>query len=181
MSERNRPVPEREFLIGLFPDAAVQAAIKAHCAEWWWPVGHYFPPGHRLHLTLHCLEDRGRPVEDLLREALAEVPRQPLELTLESSCTWSNDISVVQPAAHEGLHALHEDIARAVRRIGLATGAASGRSWNPHITIARRSERAAGPGCLAPIRWKVREFRLIRSHRGNFFYHEPLASYPLQR
>ncbi|MET3443478.1 2'-5' RNA ligase [Variovorax paradoxus] len=178
MGEQTLPLAAREFLIGLFPDAAIQAAIKAHCAEWWWPVGHYFPPGHRLHLTLHCVEDRGCAIEDLLREALAEVPGRPLELTLDSSCTWRNDISVVRPAEHEGLRALHDDIVRAVRRTGLAVPA---RGWTPHVTIARQTERAARPPCLAPIHWKVREFKLIRSHRGNFFYHEPLASYPMQR
>ncbi|RST52110.1 RNA 2',3'-cyclic phosphodiesterase [Variovorax sp. DXTD-1] len=166
------------FLIGLFPDVAVQAAIKAHCAEWWWPVGHYFPPGHRLHLTLHCVEDRGHTLEALLREALAEVPTRPLELTLDSSCTWRNDVSVVQPAEHESLRALHDDIVRAVRRTGLAVPA---KNWTPHVTIARQTERAARPMRLAPIHWKVRDFKLIRSHRGNFFHHELLASYPMRR
>ncbi|MGJ3700461.1 2'-5' RNA ligase family protein [Variovorax sp. AFSI2.2] len=178
MNEQSWPLREREFLIALFPDAAVQAAIKAHCAEWWWPVGHYFPPGHRLHLTLLCLEDRGRAVEQLLREALAEVPRRPLELTLDSSCTWRNDVSVVQPAENECLRALRNDIVRTLHRMGLA---ASAKDWTPHVTIARQTERAARPLCLAPIRWKVREFKLIRSHRGNFFHHEPLATYPMLR
>lgn len=179
MGERTTPpLAAQAFLIGLFPDVAVQAAIKAHCAEWWWPVGHYFPPGHRLHLTLHCVEDRGHALEALLREALAEVPTRPLELTLDSSCTWCNDISVVQPAEDESLRALHDDIVRAVRRTGLAIPA---KNWTPHVTIARQTERAARPMRLAPIHWKVQDFRLIRSHRGNFFHHELLASYPMQR
>ncbi|MDQ0569628.1 2'-5' RNA ligase [Variovorax paradoxus] len=181
MDERTQALAARALVIGLFPDAAVQAAIKAHCAEWWWPRGHYFPPGHRLHLTLHRVEDRGHAIEELLRHALAEVPMRPLELTLDSSCTWRNDISVVQPAEHEGLRALHDDIVRAVRNTGLARPAASTAGWTPHITIARQTERAARPPCLPPIRWRVREFRLIRSHRGNFFYHELLARYPMQR
>jgi 2'-5' RNA ligase len=163
------------LLIALFPDATVQAAIQAHRADWWWPRGHRCPPAHRLHLTLLCLDAQDDAIEARLREALAKVPMHPFELALDTSCTWRNDVSVVQPAEHPGLRGLHDEVLRAAREAGLALPPSG---WVPHITIARQSEGAARPPRLAPIGWKVREFRLVRSHRGPVFRHELLARYP---
>lgn len=167
------------LLIALFPDPPVQAAIDAHRAQWLWPRGHYLPRLHRLHLTLLDLveeEVQDSTTTERLRDALSQVRMQPFDLALDSSRTWTNNISVVQPAEHEALRALHEGVLRAVRCIGLA---ATHPAWNPHVTIARDSERAARPPSLAPIRWRVRQFRLVRSHRTAPYAHEPLAAYPL--
>ncbi|WP_280816261.1 2'-5' RNA ligase family protein [Variovorax sp. TBS-050B] len=157
----------------------MQAAIQAHRAQWLWPRGHYLPRLDRLHLTLLDLveKEEDSTAEERLREALANTPTQhSFELALNTSRTWNNDVSVVQPAEHEALHALHEGILRAVRSIGLM---AARPAWNPHVTIARESAHAARPPTLAPIRWQVREFRLVRSHRAPPYLHEPLAAYPL--
>lgn len=165
---------KRRLLIGLFPDPGVQAEIKAHRNNWWWPSHSTFPPVQRLHLTLQYLNDLGAAAEQRLRDALADVSMPPLELTLDRSCTWGNDISVVQPAEHEGLRTLHHDLARALLRAGFVPRV---RNWTPHVTIARDTEHAACP-LLPPIRWKAQEFRLVRSHFTRPFRHELLASYP---
>ncbi|MGJ7498825.1 2'-5' RNA ligase family protein [Variovorax sp. ZT5P49] len=167
----------RKLLIGLFPASEVQAEIEAHRKDWWWPRDCSFPPEERLHLTLQYLDDQQGYAEQRLRAALAEVSMQPLQLTLDRSCTWSNDASVVQPSEHEGLRCLQHDISRALLRAGFPLRVGI-RGWTPHVTIARKAEHAAAPS-LKPIRWTATEFRLVRSHFTYPFHHEPLVSYPL--
>ncbi|MET3182072.1 2'-5' RNA ligase family protein [Variovorax sp. NFACC27] len=168
----------RKLLIGLFPASEVQAEIAAHRKNWWWPRGCSFPPEERLHLTLQYLDDQHGDAEQRLRHALAEVSVRALELTLDSSCTWTNDVSVVQPSEHEKLRHLQRDISRALLRAGLSLRVPI-RGWTPHITIARNAEHAARPTRLNPIRWTATEFRLVRSHFTSPFRHELLGSYPL--
>ncbi|SCX46042.1 RNA 2',3'-cyclic phosphodiesterase [Variovorax sp. EL159] len=170
---RNGQVRNR-LLIGLFPDEAVRTEIKAHRDDWLWPRSSRFPPEDRWHLTLEYLHDQDEFAERRLRAALAQVSLPTLELTLDHSCTWNNDVSVVQPADHQGLRALQAHIEHAVHRAGFRSLI---RGWNPHVTIARDAEHAACP-TLSPIRWNVREFRLVRSHFTRPFRHELLASYP---
>jgi len=172
MTERNR------LLVGLFPTMQVQAEIEAHRKGWWWPKDCSFPPEERLHLTLQYLDDQQGDAERRLRTALSEVSARPLQLTLDRSCTWSNDVSVVQPSEHEGLRRLQRDISCALLQAGFSLQV-RGRKWNPHLTIARDAERAARPMSLKPIRWTATEFRLVRSHFTHPFRHEALGSYPL--
>ncbi|SDX86924.1 2'-5' RNA ligase [Variovorax sp. YR634] len=176
---KKRPMAEsNKLLVGLFPAREVQAEIEAHRKNWWWPRGCSFPPVDRLHLTLQYLPDQQGNAEQRLRAALAEVSMQPLQLTLDRSCTWSNDASVVQPSEHEDLRRLQYDISRALVRAGFSLDVHV-RGWTPHVTIARDAERAARPTSLKPIRWTATEFRLVRSHFTYPFRHEPLGSYPL--
>lgn len=167
------PASKSHLLIALFPDAAVQAAIEAHRKGWLWPEGHYFPRNDRMHLTLHCLADQTSPVEQRLREVLAQIPVQPMELVLDSSRTWDH-IAVVQPAEHAGLRALQQHIGHAVRQLGIPTDR---RRFTPHITIAREAASAAYPMRMPPIIWRATKFLLIRSFTKPFFKHEVLASY----
>ncbi|WP_341890309.1 2'-5' RNA ligase family protein [Variovorax sp. YR752] len=165
----------RQLLIGLFPTAKVRAEIVAHRKDWWWPRGCTLSVAERLHLTLCCLPDHHGEAEQRLRDTLARVPMPLLELTLDSSGTWPNDISVVRPAAHDGLREFHNALTDALRQAGFISYAGG---WTPHVTIARKSERAACPAQLPPIHWTAREFRLVRSHRTPPFRHELLDAYP---
>lgn len=169
------PREQPHLLIALFPDGGVRRAIERHRDDWLWPAGHRFPPGAHLHLTLHCLPDL--PLEDTmhLRDALSRVRMERLDLVLDSSCTWKNDISVVLPAEHEKLRALRSDIAGALRRAGFETDRK--KTWTPHVTIARKTAGAARPPHLAPIRWISTDFVLVRTHPAPRAWHEVLASY----
>jgi 2'-5' RNA ligase len=166
----------RQLLIGLFPTREVQVDIETHRKDWLWPRGCSFPPQERLHLTLQYLDDQREDAEQRLRAALADVSMQPLELTLDRSCTWSNNVSVMQLSEHEGLRRLQRDITHVLLRAGFPLLV---HVWTPHITIARHSEHAAGPTLRTPIRWTATEFRLVRSHFTSPFRHELLGSYPL--
>jgi 2'-5' RNA ligase len=172
MSEFNK------LLVGLFPSRQVRAEIQAHRKDWLWPKGCSFPPEERLHLTLQYLDDQQDDAEWRMRAALAEVSMQPLQLTLDRSCTWSNDVSVIQPSEHEGLRHLQRDISHALARVGFSLQVRE-RAWTPHVTIARNAERAARPTSLQPICWTATKFWLVRSHLTHPFNHEPLGTYPL--
>lgn len=169
------PEAERHLLIALFPDRGVQLAIEKHREDWLWPKGHRFPSSARLHLTLNSLPDTSDE-ESLacLRTALAEVRMEPLQLTLASSCTWKNDISVVLLDEHDKLRALRSDIAHAVKHAGYETRRAE---WTPHITIARHARGAARPPSLDPVLWTSTHFALVRSHPWPYVRHEVLTSY----
>lgn len=164
----------KHLLIALFPDRSVQSGIERQRKDWLWPRGSHRPPGPRLHLTLHCFEDQNHAVEMRLRNALEEVSMQPLDLVLSSSCTWRNDVSVIQPTEHEGLRALRRDIVFAVQRAGIKVRAPK---FTPHVTIARHAEGAARPPHPAPIRWTAQSFALVRSYMAPWVRHEVLGIY----
>ncbi|QSI30387.1 RNA 2',3'-cyclic phosphodiesterase [Variovorax sp. RKNM96] len=164
---------KQHLLIALFPERDVQAAIEKHREDWLWPKGHYFPPSPRMHLTLHCFADQNSAVEKRLREELARVPMQVMNLVLNSSRTWRK-IAVAQSAEHKDLRALHANIGRAMQKAGIATRRSS---FTPHITIARQAEGAAYPMSLPPIPWRVRKFLLVRSFTSHPVEHQVLATY----
>lgn len=173
-------IPSRhtKLLVGLFPSRNVQIAIGRYRQQWWWPRGREFPPLDRLHLTLGYVEDHEEAHSaKRLIEALSHVRMQRLELLLDQAGTWRNDVSVIQPAPHAGLRELRESVWRAIRQARFVDQVRIA-GWKPHITIARKSERAACP-VLSPIRWSVDEVRVVRSHFGkdkSLFRHERLAS-----
>jgi 2'-5' RNA ligase len=168
------PQDRPHLLIALFPDGDTRRAIEKHREDWLWPAGRRFPPGAHLHLTLHSLPDLSADDTMHLRTALSKVRMDPLDLVLDSSCTWKNDISVVLPAEHEKLRTLRSDIAGALRRVGFETDR---KKWTPHITIARKTAQAARPQHLAPIRWTSTNFTLVRTHPSPPAWHEVLTSY----
>jgi 2'-5' RNA ligase len=172
--ESAHPETHRHLLIALFPGIDVQTAIEKHREDWNWPKSHYFPASSRLHLTLHCFEDQRQEVIDRLDEALAQVPMQSMALNLNHSRTWRNDLAVIQPAEHTGLHVLHMNIVRAVRQAGIIAHVPK---FTPHITIARRTTGAAYPRSLQPIPWTVSKFLLVRSFTSHPVRHEVLRSY----
>jgi len=169
--------PLQRLFVGLFPDAAVQAAIDAHRRDWWWPRGHRLTRPARMHLTLHFLGDVDAAGAQRVREALADVHLPPLDLVLDRSCTWKNDIAVVQPAPHAGLDALHAAVVEAVRRAGLPV---RDERFAPHLTIARQARGAARPPQMAPVPWRVDAFVLVASRLAPPVRYEALARCPLR-
>jgi 2'-5' RNA ligase len=165
--------PTRRLFIGLFPDAAVRAAIDAHRGAWSWPVGVRLTHPSRIHMTLHFLGEVEAAPQAALEALLAEVRIPRLTLTLRTPQAWRNGIAVLLCDEHEALRALHEDIGRQVERAGLAT---DHRPWVPHLTIARRTARAVPPAGCKPIVWSVEDFVLAWS-RAQPLRYEALARY----
>lgn len=165
---------DNRLLVGLFPNGAVSTAIELHRRQWWWPKGCHFPPLSRLHLTLGYLDEHEERCEERLLEALSQVRMKAFGLMLDQSGTWSNGVSVIQPAPHGQLFELRERIWSALQQADLMDLAKTS-GWKPHITIARASERAACP-TMSPIPWAVSEIRVVRSHFTTPFRHEHLAA-----
>jgi 2'-5' RNA ligase len=159
------------LFIGLFPDPQARVAIARHRMRWAWPTGASLPQPQRLHLTLHFLGNVEQAVEDLLRDALRGVAVEPLVLVLRAPQVWSNGVAVLLPDENEGLRALHA-------RIGQAIGAAPGRRFTPHVTLARQAAQAFPPEASPPIAWNVRRFQLVWSQLGPSSRYEVLGSYP---
>lgn len=169
------PEPTRRLFIGLFPDAAVRAAIEAHRKTWSWPAGVRLTNAARIHMTLHFLGDVERSRESLLARRLADVRMRPMTLLLGTPEAWRNPIAVLMPGPHEGLRVLREDIVRQVESAGFVVPP---EHWVPHLTLARRTRGAVPPAGMAPIAWPVTEFVLVCSHTASPSRYEFIARYP---
>ena len=169
------PEPTRRLFIGLFPDAAVQAAIDAQRARWQWPPGCRLTRAERLHLTLHFLGEVDPQREAALQDGLARLPMHPLTLVLGSPQVWHNRVAVLVASEHQGLRSLHDALTRQVLHAGLAP---SDTRWTPHLTIARDALGATPPADAPPIRWRVSEFALVWSRMAPVWRHDVLARYP---
>jgi len=171
-------LPTQRLFIGLFPDAAVRAAIDAQRAQWRWPPGVRLTESSRLHMTLHFLGEVPIASQVPLRESLGEVAVTPFDLSLGPGETWRNRIAVLRSDAPEALIDLH---ARIGARLALLRLAAAGMPWSrPHITIARRCAGAVPPGQAQPIPWRVTEFLLVRSRTAPPIRYEVLSCHAAQ-
>lgn len=166
--------PTRRLFIGLIPDAAVQAAIDAQRSAWQWPSGCRLTRPQRMHLTLHFLGEVDSLRQTALQHALADVPFTELSLVLGSPQVWRNHVAVLVAQEHEGLRALHADLALRLVRAGLAPARAR---WTPHLTVAREAAGAIPPADPRPIRWRVAAFALVWSRMAPEWRHELLARY----
>lgn len=161
--------------VWLCPPPRVLQALDAHRRQWWWPRDDCRQPlAQRLHMTVHSLGVLSDRQIDAVSAALRAVRLPAFELELCWSGVWpGNGIAVACPRPHPGLARLHAASAQALGRRASAHG------WAPHVTLARNALRA-GASQLAPLRWPIEDFWLMRSwlppHRA---FHEALARYEL--
>lgn len=170
----NDATTQRLFL-ALWPDAATRDAITAWQARWEWPRHAAVVKAHRLHITLHFLGDVPSPAVPALRETLA-VPFETFTLGLGQPQLWGQGIAVVRPLSMPPeLNALHERLAQALTRSGLAV---ESRPYKPHVTLARRAAGATPPAVPLQVRWDAAGgYALVRSMPGTAQY-ETVARFP---
>lgn len=143
--------------VWLRPPSELAHALDLHRQHWWWPHSNHQPKAHRLHLTLQELGPLDDATLAQVSRALAGLQADAFDLELAWSGVWTgNAIAVARPQAHQGLTQLHASLSRLLR------GRCVPRSWSPHVTLAWGVPRA-GAAPLAPLRWPVREFLLVRS------------------
>lgn len=164
-----------DYFFAVLPDDQARAGIAG--------IGERFCKSHRVsgtwvgadsfHLTL-C--PRGRTermlpsLEDALLAAAATVHGSAFEITLDSAMRFSARdgrfpfVLCADGASTESALKLRQAIAEAQRRTGLAVTGVS--SYLPHVTLLQGHAVDAIEESIAPIRWTVREFVLVRSFFG---------------
>jgi 2'-5' RNA ligase len=156
-------VSARLFL-ALWPDPPMRDALRAWRDAWTWPRGASPVHTDKLHLTLHFLGDQPRARLPELLEGF-KVPFTPFDLRIDGAALWHNGIAVLSPTqAPQALLELHARLTQALVQLGLQP---EGRSYRPHVTMARR---AAGAGLPPPgqvLDWRADRYALVESKPGN--------------
>ena len=164
MSSVPDSVPTARLFVALWPDPAIRHALRERRDAWDWPRGASPVDTSKLHMTLHFLG--GIPTERLpeLQAGLA-VPFTPFSLSIGVPTLWSHGIAVLEP--HEeppGLLQLHAKLSEALVALGLEPEA---RTFRPHVTLARRANKAVVPPESAPLQWDIAGYALVESKPGN--------------
>jgi RNA 2',3'-cyclic 3'-phosphodiesterase len=158
-------------------------------------VGERFRKSHRvsgtpvavddLHLSLCPMGNPERlrqPLESTLLAAAAAVVADSFEATLDSAMRFSARggqfpfVLCTDAATTEAMLNLRKAIAVEQLRAGLKVSGVS--SFLPHVTLLRGHAVDAIEESIAPVRWHVHEFVLIRSFFGQCRY-EAIGRWPL--
>ena len=156
------------LFVGLWPPAAVRAAIEDHAAGWQWPASARRTRGERLHVTLHFLGERPVGELDALRENLA-VDWEGCELLLDRCTVWPGGIAVLEASTVPAqLARLHRALADRLVALGVP---GEGRRYRPHVTLARKAVGAVPAAGCPPLAWRIPgEYALVRSLPGGRGY-----------
>jgi len=163
--------------------------IRRQCLE----AMHDGPPGwawqddEQLHVTLRYIGEVERPMAEDIAAALGSLRCSPIQLGIDG-VGWFDQgprgALFARAVPKEPLAALHKKIDRALTGIGLSP---EGRSYLPHVTLARRRKAAVEPhgwlerhaGLGVPPE-PVSHFILYESHLGREGpRYEPVERYPL--
>ncbi|MFT3777289.1 MAG: 2'-5' RNA ligase family protein [Ottowia sp.] len=180
LDELPTPAAPRRLFTGLFPDAAVLAAIDAARRHWpGVPQGRLHPVPERLHLTLQCFHRVSVSSERAWLQSLRSLRFDPFEIVLDRAEPWRTDkdlIVVLRPAPSAALAALHRATAQLARRAGLY---ADTQGFRPHLTTLRHALSTGPMPLRQPIRWTVRGVDLICSElRPRPLRYHPLGRFP---
>ena len=151
------------LFIALWPDPGIRAELAAWRDRWSWPRQASPVRSEQLHATLHFIGD---VPDERIAELVAalRVPFAPFTLDFGHCALWPHGIAVLEPdAAPEPLLKLHESLGQVLARLGLPVDA---RPFRPHVTMARRAERATLPPPGPAIGWPVDHYALMSSDRG---------------
>ena len=129
--------------------------------------------GDKVHLTLAFLGETDRV--DEAKEIAAQVRGQPFTLVIDrlgtfrrAAVAWAGSSS-----PDPELLRIQAGLEQALRDRGFAL---EDRPFNPHVTLARKIRRARLDEPLAPLRWRVNDFALVRSESGRY---ETIAGWKL--
>lgn len=161
VSEAQAPASaQARVFLALCPGPDVAAALAQHAESWDWPAGAARYASADWHVTLHFMGQVARSRIDELRAGLA-VPMTPFELRFGEPALWPHGLAVLLPiATPPALAALHAQLGRAVRRLGLKTDE---RPYRPHLTLARHAARAQPRGRWPAFGWPVQAYALMES------------------
>lgn len=175
MAHPSIDTPHRLFFALVPP--IVQARQIAHAAPWFRTEGAPVS-AERLHLTLFMLDDRADlplPLIETLRQAGETLSAAPIDMVLDRAVGSASSIALRPHRRIAALDALHRQIERHCRALGIEERA--NYAFSPHMTLGYRSGR---PFSLAvpPVAWTARDIVLVHSHLGRR-RHDRLGCWPL--
>jgi 2'-5' RNA ligase len=126
-------------------------------------------PASKIHLTLAFLGSVDESAERVAIDAVSSVSGPAFDATLDrlgsfrkARVAWAG-MSRMPPALEE----LQASIDARLRERGFGL---EDRPFAPHVTLARKTARSLPGSALAPVRWRVDAFTLVRSETGTGRY-----------
>ena len=149
--------PDR--VAGVLGDLAV--AVAARC-------GGRAMPARKIHLTLAFLGEVPDERMEAVLDAARAVPPAAFDLRIDRLGGFRRS-KVAWAGARPGpaLAQLQSALTCQLRARGFAL---EERPFAPHVTLARKVERALPPTAMEPLLWRVRGYRLVRTEPGTGEY-----------
>lgn len=162
------------LFLALWPGPSVRLRLAAARDQWQWQASAAPVRDERLHLTLHFMGEVPAAAVPGLMDNLV-LPHPACELVLDRAAVWRNGCAVLESSRlPPRLASLHQALALALQAQGQAVDA---RALRPHVTLARHAEGCTPPVDVAPVRWPVRGYVLVRSRLRAPVGYEVLKSY----
>ena len=125
---------------------------------------------HRLHVTCHDLGNFTELPQDLVDAAIRagdSLAFDAFDVMFDRALSYPSAGTYVLSGTDgtRQLTAFREELGEAIRGQGLRVS----RSFTPHMTLAY-DRRVVAEHAIEPVRWRAREFVLIRSHVGQGIY-----------
>ena len=167
------------LFLALWPGERVRASLAQVGASLASAASAKAVPAEKIHLTLVFLGEVEPARMDAVREAAREARAGRFEIVFDevgsfrrARVAWAGARSV--PAS---LLELQSSLENALRARGFALDE---RAFAAHVTLARKMARSVARAPMPPIKWRPRDFALVRSETGTGRY-EVLETWPLER
>lgn len=156
--------PRQRAFFALWPSVATTRALARHAVTLAHELDGRATRPVSIHLTLAFLGDVPAAGLERVMHPPAQVRVPPFDLVLDRLGAWDhNGIGWAAPSAPpEALLELQRRLADWLGGSGFRLEA---RHFAPHVTLVRRARRTMAERAIAPLAWRVRELRLVRSDR----------------
>jgi RNA 2',3'-cyclic 3'-phosphodiesterase len=178
-----RGEPRHAIFFALYPPAE-QAAVIAHFTDRMFEAGRLRGPRvarERLHISLNPLGEYPvlpEPFIAQVRDTVASLKRRPFEVVLNRTKSFRNKETrpcvLIGDDGVIGIDGLYSVIHEILTEAGLPRGRAR---ITPHLTLSYEQNELPDD-FIEPVSWRVEEFRLIHSPRGES-RHNVLGCWPL--
>lgn len=150
------------LFFALWPDAEEALATQAAAAALMGSTRHRLVPAERLHMTLQFIGSVDEDARPGIEAAAKAVAGEGFDLVLERAGYWRR-AGVAWLAPCEMPNALSLLVSGLRAQLASAGVALEQRPFRPHVTIARKAAKAPAAHEIAPLRWRVEEFCLVKS------------------
>ncbi len=167
------------LFLALWPGESVRASLARVAGSLASAASAKAVPAEKIHLTLAFLGEVETARMAVVREAAREARARRFEIVFDeigsfrrARVAWAGARRVPAP-----LLELQSSLENALRARGFALDE---RAFAAHVTLARKIGRDIVRAPMPPIKWRPRDFALVRSDTGTGRY-EVLETWPLER